>query len=298
MKSEMEEYGDILPADTVPSGVPGRDRRVGAILTNDGKLDPADIERVVGLQQARGLRFGEAALRLRLISPDDLSAAIAKQYDSPYLPPEDIGHELIVAREPFHPRAEQLRALRTQLLIRWSNAGTGRRVLAIASPGRGEGRTYVAANLAVAFAQLGQRTMLIDADLRAPRQHQIFGIANRDGLSAVLSGRADRGVVTPAPAFGPLFVMPAGAKPPNPQELLLRPALAELMDQVEAEFDVVLLDTSPAGSFADAQSLAFRAGSALVLARRDHTRRDDLMRVVGELGGTGARIVGTVLNAY
>src|SRR5258706_15677072 len=90
----------------------------------------------------------------------------------------------VVAYEPFHPRAEELRALRTQLLMRWSNAGARHRALAIASPGAREGRSYVAANLAVVFSQLGERTLLVDADLRTPRQHRIFNVPDRIGLSA------------------------------------------------------------------------------------------------------------------
>src|SRR5213592_2290785 len=172
------------------------------------------------LQQTNGLRFGEAALRLGLITEDDLRCAVAKQYDLPHLLPgnESISKELVVAYEPFHPRAEELRALRTQLLMRWSKAGVRHRVLAIVSPGPGEGRSYVAANLAAGFSQLGERTLLIDADLRAPRQHRIFDVPDRIGLSAILSGRADRSAVVPVPQFSTLSLLPAGAPPPNPQE--------------------------------------------------------------------------------
>ena len=183
-------------------------------------------------------------------------------------------------------------------MIRWSNAEVRHRVLAIASPGSGEGRSYVAANLAVVFSQLGERTLLIDADLRAPRQHRIFDVPDRIGLSAVLSGRADRGAVVPVPKFGTLSLLPAGAPPPNPQELLSRQALATLLEECRTEFDVILFDTPPAKRYADAQSIAFRAGSVMVLARKDHTRLADTTGVIRELSDTGARIVGTVLNAF
>ena len=113
-----------------------------------------------------------------------------------------VSSELVVARDPFHPRAEELRALRTQLLIRWAQAGVGRRVLVVASATPGEGRSYVAANLALAFAQLGERTLLIDADLRAPRQHRIFDAPDAAGLAAILTGRAGRGALLPMPEIG------------------------------------------------------------------------------------------------
>jgi protein-tyrosine kinase len=283
------------------SRVIGRgDRRIGSILAEEGKLGGGDIERVMALQHAEGLRFGDAALRLGLITWDDLNHAIAKQYDLPHLLPghENIGSELVVAQEPFHPRAEELRALRTQLLIRWSKAGVNQRVLAIVSPGAGEGRSYVAANLAVAFSQLGERTLLVDADLRNPRQHLIFNVSDRVGLSAVLSDRADRSAVAPVPEFGPLWLLPAGARPPNPQELLSRLALGVLLHELRNEFDVILFDTPPAKLYADAHAVAFRTRSAMVLARKDRTRLEDTKSVIRELSDMDARVVGTVFNDF
>ncbi len=201
----MEAQENVVPIEGTGRVIARQDGRLGGILAEEGKLSAGDIERVLELQRVAGLRFGEAALRLGLIAADDLRCAVAKQYGFPYLPSGDggISSELVVAYEPFHPRAEELRALRTQLLIRWSNAGIRRRMLAIVSPGSGEGRSYVAANLAVVFSQLGERTLLIDADLRAPRQHRIFNVPDRIGLSAVLSGRADRGAVVPIPEVAP-----------------------------------------------------------------------------------------------
>lgn len=296
----MNAQEKILPIDAPGRAPACGGRSIGSILAEEGRLGAGDIERVMALQRTEGLRFGEAALRLGLITMDDLHCAIAKQYDLPRLRSgsESVGNELIVAQEPFHPRAEELRALRTQLSIRWSNARTEHRLLAIVSPGSGEGRSYVAANLALAFSQLGERTLLIDADLRAPRQHRIFSVPDRFGLSAVLSGRADRGAVVPVPEFGTLWLLPAGACPPNPQELLSRLGLAVLLHELRAEFDVILFDTPPAKLYADAQAVAFRAGSAMVLARKDRTRLEDTKSVIRELGDMGARIIGTVFNAY
>ena len=295
----MNTQENVLPIEGSGRVILHQDGRLGSILVENGKIDSSDIEPILDVQRVRGLRFGEAALSLRLITRDDLRNAVAKQYGLPHLLPgsEGINSELVGAYEPFHPRAEEMRALRTQLLIRWSNAQVRHRMLAVVSPGSGEGRSYVAANLAVAFAQLGERTLLIDADLRAPRQHRIFNVADRTGLSAVLSGRADRGAVVPVPQFGTLSLLPAGACPPNPQELLLRPALAALLGELRNEFDVILFDTPPASLYADAQSLAFRAGSAIVLARKDHTSIDDTASTIRALTDTGTRVVGTVFNA-
>lgn len=279
--------------------VPRADGRLGGILVADGKLGAGDIDLVLELQRVRGVRFGEAAVRLRLITNDDLRGAIAKQYGQHHLLAGSggISSELVGAYDPFHPRAEELRALRTQLLIRWANARVSHRMLAVVSPGAGEGRSYVAANLAVVFSQLGQRTLLIDADLRKPRQHRIFDVPDRIGLSAVLSGRADGGAIVPLPQFGTLSLLPAGACPPNPQELLLRPALTALLEESREAYDVILFDTPPAMLCADALSLAFRAGSAIVLARKDHTGTAAAASTIRALSDTGTRVVGTVFNA-
>jgi len=295
----MSNPDNVLPIEGFGRLVVRQDGRLGALLVADGKINARDIEPILEIQRTRGVRFGEAALRLRLINRDDLRDAIARQYGLLHLLPGSgsISRELVAAYEPFHPRAEELRALRTQLLIRWANARVRHRMLAIVSPGAGEGRSYVAANLAVVFSQLGQRTILIDADLRKPRQHRIFDVPDRVGLSSVLSGRADRSAVVSLPQFGTLSLLPAGACPPNPQELLLRPVLTNLLDELRNEFDVVLFDTPPASLYADAQSLAFRAGSAIVLARKGHTAIAATASTIRVLSETGTTVVGTVFNS-
>src|SRR5262249_47686548 len=298
--ASMRAQDNILPIEPSVRPLANHDRRVGSILVAEGLLDPRDIKRVLALQQAEGFRFGEAALRLKLISANDLRRAIAKQYDLPVLLSEDaqVSRELVVAFQPFHSCAEEIRALRTQLLIRWMKDGIQRRMLAVVSPRQGEGRSYVVANLAVAFSQLGERTLLIDTDLRRPRQHQIFGLTNRFGLSAVLSGRADRSTVAAVPDLEMLSVLPAGEPPPNPLELLSRTAFSVLLRELQADFDVILFDTPPAILTADAQSIALQAGSALVIARKDHTTFADTARVIKELKDTGARTLGTAFNAF
>jgi protein-tyrosine kinase len=276
------------------------DRRIGTLLVAEGKLNPRDIDRILELQKKRQARFGETAVRLGLISVDDLRRALALQYELPHLLPDNprMNPELIVAHDPFHRRAEQIRALRTQLLMRWGNGDVQGHALAVVSPGVAEGRSFLAANLAVAFAQLGRRTLLIDADLRRSRQQEIFGVPDRIGLSTVLSGRADHSAVVPVRDFGPLSVLPAGARPPNPVELLSRDVFPSLLRRLQTYFDVILLDTPAAQTCADAQAIAFRVGRVLLLARKDHTRLADTRRLMRQLGDAGAQTVGTVFNAY
>ena len=301
--SSQENVVTFEPQRSAPA-VLRSDRLIGAILVEEGKLTSGEIDKVLDLQREEGVRFGEAAVRLGLITDNDVRFALAKQYDFPHLVRDteakgiQPSNELVAAFAPFHPRTEELRALRTQLLIRWYNPEAGRNALVIVSPDAGEGRSYLAGNLAVVFSQLGARTVLVDADLRAPRQHEIFGLPPGHGLSTLLSGRTDHKAIFPIHGLNRLSVLPAGPLPPNPQELLSRPAFAALMKELQSSYDVVIIDTPPARRFADAQSIAYRAGDALVVARKDHTAVSSTSKVVKELAGTGARVVGSIINAY
>ena len=275
-------------------------RHIGAILIDEGKLTSSDAEQVLKRQRELGWRFGEAAIELNLITDNDLRQALSKQYEFPYLVsgPEGVSKELIAAWDPFHPVVEELRAVRTQLLMRWFNPGAGRRTLAITSPCAREGRSFVAANLAVVFSQLGQRTLLIDADFRAPRQQGIFNISDRFGLSSVLSGRSDLSAAAPVAGLTGLAVLPSGPLPPNPLELLSRGGFAGLLAKAQSEYDVIILDTPPVTEYSDAPAITFRAGDALLISRKDHTRLADTERAMRELSDASARVVGTLMNSY
>lgn len=289
----------VLPLE--PHRAPARgERSIGALLLEEGKLTPREVDRVLERQRADKVRFGEAAVRLGYVTSEDVRFALARQYDMPHFTPSSEGpsRELVAAFAPFHPRAEEMRALRTQLLIRWYNPEQGRKSLVVASPEAAEGRSYVAANLAIVFSQLGARTLLVDADLRNPRQHRIFGLPESQGLSTLLAGRAEHKATFPVPGMNRLSVLPAGPMPPNPQELLSRTVFAAFMKDLQAIYDVVIVDTPPSRHFADAQNVAFRAGDAIVVARKNHTAVASTSKTIRELAGTGARVVGTVVNEY
>ncbi|MBV8032481.1 MAG: chain length determinant protein tyrosine kinase EpsG [Betaproteobacteria bacterium] len=294
---------NVLPIDgAAPRGAPGAmpARHIGAILVDEGKLTSADAEQVLARQRELGWRFGEAAIELNLITDADLRQALAKQYEFPYLVsgPDGVSKELIAAWDPFNQVVEELRGVRTQLLIRWYNPDAGRKTLAVCSPGPREGRSFIAANLAVVFSQLGSRTLVVDADFRAPRQQAIFNVPDRFGLSSLLSGRADLSAAVPVTGMTGLAVLPAGPLPPNPLELLSRPAFGGFLARAQAEYDVIILDTPPATEYADAQSITFRTGDALLVSRKDHTRVQDTERAVRELSDASGRIVGTLMNAF
>jgi receptor protein-tyrosine kinase len=275
----------------------GQSKSLGSILLAQGKLNPITLAEVIRVQEREGCRLGEAALRLSLISEEDLHEALCRQYDLPTAMPIGLADELIAMHEPYHPSTEELRVLRTRLELGWRQSGEKRRILAVLSPGRGEGRSYLAANLAVLFAQLGERTLLIDADFRQPRQHRIFGISDRFGLSTVLAGRAEAGAAVKVPGISKLVVLPAGMPPPNPLEQLSRPSLNGLFEACLRDFSVVLIDTASAMAFPDALSVGVHAGNALVVARQGHTRLADTQQLITDLKKSQVRVVGTVMNA-
>src|SRR6266850_3508180 len=262
-------------------------------------IEPQDIERVLAAQREKGMRFGEAARALGLATQTEIDLALARQFGLPRIEPGTSGlsAELIAAYEPAGSQAEALRAVRDQLILHWLERKPESRALAILSAARGEGRSFIAANLAIVFSQLGSRTLLIDADLRNACQHRLFGLENRIGLSALLSGRAaPHEALSRIAALPNLSVLPAGAAPPNPQDLLARPAFAQLLSQLGAQSDVVLIDCPPAGASTDAQTIAVRAGAALVVVRRHSSRLWRVQGISASVGEAQARIVGAVLN--
>ena len=225
---------------------------MGALLLDSGKLNPEDAERVLRMQKETGIRFGEAAVRLGLVSEEDIQQALARQFAYPYIRQgqANLSPRLVAAYEPFSPQVEALRAIRSQLMLRWF--ARGRRALAIVGIDGDDGASLFASNLAVVFSQLGEQTLLVDANLRAPRQQDTFGLKPRQGLSDLLAGRADLDVIARVPAFVDLSVMPAGTLPPNPQELLAREGFRNLNTQLESRYDIVLYDVPPFQAGVDA----------------------------------------------
>ncbi|WBY00795.1 polysaccharide biosynthesis tyrosine autokinase [Ramlibacter tataouinensis] len=275
-----------------------RDRRIGQVLASLRGLDAASIERVLRHQRQHGGRFGETALSLGLASEEDIFEALAEQFEYPYLrDAAGFDSELVCASDPLGEDAHGFRELRAELVTGVLDR-TVPRALAVVSPQRGDGRSYVAANLAIAFAQLGGRTLLIDADLQVPRQHALFRVDDSVGLSQLLAGRiAAEHVVQPSPVPG-LLLLAAGPIPPNPAELLHRGSFAALIRELLAKFDYVVLDTSAASQGTEARILAAMAGAALVVARPHAARLAALQRLVAAVGKGPAALAGVVMNEH
>lgn len=300
--------GGVQANGPAQSGSSGRVRRglphahsIGAILIDARRLTPLDADRIERLQHEKDVHFGVAGVMLGLLTEADVQFALARQYDYPYLVKGEaspLSSELVAAFEPFSPQVEALRALRSQLMLRWFNGEAEYRALAVVSPQSGDGRSHLAANLAIVFSQLGEHTLLVDADMRKPRQHRMFGLNNSSGLSSLLSGRDNGPAVQRVPGFMDLSVLTAGPPPPNPQELLGRSNFTALLGELNNEFDVVVIDTPPGARYADAQTLCVRARAAIMATRRNHTRLDAANHMAACLSRLGVRMVGGVLSEF
>lgn len=287
-------------ADEAPQTETVGRTRIGELLSVAAGLSEADVQRVLVYSKERRIRFGDAAVALGCVSPEEVLQALSRQFNYAFLPgrAQNVSDELVTLKRPFTLQSEAFRALRRQLLMRAFEDGEDHRAVAIVSRDSGDGKTFFSANMAVALAQLGGRTLIVDADMRGPRQHQIFQVDNSMGLSnCLMGGSAARCVQASRQAQG-LFVLPAGASPPNPLELVERKEFGALMAELSQRFDHVVVDT-PAGAYgADALAIASRCGSVLLLARKDRSRLAGLQDLTEALSVTRARMIGVVLNEY
>jgi protein-tyrosine kinase len=278
----------------------GQHRTIGDILVAAGRMSPADAVRVAERQKEDKKPFGTTAVALKLLCKEDVDFALSRQFHYAYLPLQDasVSAEVVAAYKPFSRAGENLRAVRSQLMLRWFNAAPHPRALAIISPQHGEGRSFVAANLAVVFAQQGERTLLIDGDLRAGRQRSLFKLGPSAGLSGLLAGRTSlHDAAHPIVGLPGLAVLPSGAFPPNPQELLGRPGFSALLHEAGLMYDLVIIDTPAAQHFSDAEIITSRTGAALMVTRRNVSSVPQSAALMGRLQDSGAAaVVGAVLN--
>ena len=209
--------------------------------------------------------------------------------------------ELIAHKDPKSPVSEIFRTLRTN--IQFMNSNKKLKTLLVTSTYPGEGKSWVASNLAVAFAQAGKRVILIDADMRKGRIYNIFGVLPRPGLSNYLSGVSENGYnrenlgeflrETEVPN---LYVMPAGNIPPNPSELLITPQMVNLLEQLKQECDLIIIDGTPSKLVTDAVILSRIVDSTIVVTAHNQTKRDDLQKIIRDIKNVGGNIAGVVYN--
>jgi capsular exopolysaccharide synthesis family protein len=196
---------------------------------------------------------------------------------------------------PRSVEAEAYRAVRTALYF--NTRGKTHKVIQITSPESADGKTALASNLAVSIAQSGKTVILIDADFRRPRLHKIFGIANQVGLSSVINGTTSLANAIQESGVPGLVILPSGAMPPNPAELLTSPRFEELLDAIRRDYDFVLIDTPPLLPVTDACVVAPRVDGVLLTIRISKNRRPQTERAKELLDALQVSTLGVVVNA-
>lgn len=212
--------------------------------------------------------------------------------------PEIADIESVMVTDPASLRAEAIRALRTRLVAQ--HLREGRRALAICAASPGVGTTYIAVNLAVAMAQAGVRTALVDANLRTPMVADLCGLPiDMPGLAEYLSDPHIKvAEIVDTEVMSNLAVVGAGNLPSNPQELLSGARFRGLVDQLLREFDLTIFDTPPANVCSDGQRVATLAGYSLITSRKHMSYVNDVRNLAKQLRADKSVVVGTVLNDF
>jgi protein-tyrosine kinase len=291
---KIENVPALNASESQGHGMGLNDSSMGRMLLDLGKITPTDASRVLALQAEKGLRFGEAAQQLGLVSEADVQSVLASQFNYQYVQTDQTSFDagLVAALDPFGAEAESLRDLRGQL-TGW--LGDGNKSLAVVAVDDKASSHLVAANLAIVFAQQGQRTLLVDGNMRAPRQHEMFGVQAKAGFSNALAGRTQGATLLGIKPFDKLSLLCAGSQPPNPQELLGMPTFAALSEGFAREFDVVLYDAPAFSSASDAYAIAARAGGVLLVIGKSSSLQADIREIRSQLLRRGVEIVGAIL---
>lgn len=195
--------------------------------------------------------------------------------------------------------AEAFRAVRTNVLFSFEDVSTGRtigRSLVVTSTAPAEGKTLVASNLAVGLAMAGQRVVLIDADMRRPRLHEIFQRPQSPGISDLVMGSVKASEAIQPSAVPGMWLLPSGAIPPNPAELLSSPRFRDVLDALGRQFDWVIIDSPPTMAVIDASVVAHLAGGVLFVVASEKTSRPAAIKALEQLDVAKANFLGAVLN--
>ena len=202
----------------------------------------------------------------------------------------------LVIEQPRSPATEAFRILRTNILF--SRVGESPKVITITSSGPGEGKSFVVANLAAVSSLSAKKTIVIDADLRKPQQHIVFGADQRPGLAEVLTGKAVLADTIQNLSQGLPSFLSAGSIPPNPSELLGSPYMKQLLELLKKEYELIVLDSPPLGLFTDPALLMKHADMGLIIVRAGMTRRDSIGLAVDTVRRTSRELqLGIVINA-
>ncbi|OBZ13627.1 MULTISPECIES: CpsD/CapB family tyrosine-protein kinase [Bacillales] len=201
---------------------------------------------------------------------------------------------LITELNPKSPISEGYRMLRTN--IEFSTINQKLQIIMVTSSKPSEGKSTTCANMAVAFAQANKKVLLIDADLRKPSQHHIFGKSNRSGLTTALFNQLKLEDIIQFTGTENLSIIQAGPTPPNPSELLSSDQMADLLKKARERYDVIIIDTPPIMSVTDAQIVATQSDGVVLVVDSGKVKKDVALKAKASLEHVKARLIGVVLN--
>jgi tyrosine-protein kinase Etk/Wzc len=249
---------------------------------------------VMGLMLGVGFAFLQEFLDDRVNTAEDVQrvAALPTLGVVPTIPPEN--HCLLIGQDAFSPITESYRALRTS--VQYSSVDRKIQLLGVTSAHPGEGKSVTSANLAIAVALQGKRVVLMDADLRRPTVHRMFGLEAEPGLTSVLAGECSIEEALHATAIEGLHVLASGPLPPNPPELLNSNAMIELLEELKGHAEIVIIDTPPAIPVTDAQVLGTHLDGMILVVEAGQARKAGVKHARDLLDRTRVRILGVVLN--
>jgi len=273
-------------------------RRIGEILVALGRLREPQVLAVLQRQAHDPRRFGELVQILGYATLGDVELALSRQRSASSNEvlvefPRSSGLTQVDADELG---SEALVGVRSQLVHRWFGEDPEERALAIVSTDRGDGRSYVCSRLARLFADLDEDTLLIDADLRQPSLHRIFGADNSVGLSTYLQGTGAQPPVRAVPGIPYLHLLTAGPAVDQPHRLIARNEFGRLLEHLAPQFRAIFIDTPPASAGPDAVTVALRASGALLVVRKHSARLSDQRQLVQLLTDSTVEVVGAVIN--
>ncbi|GAB6435229.1 tyrosine-protein kinase PtkA [Bacillus luti] len=204
------------------------------------------------------------------------------------------GESIISYTAPRSKISEQYRSLRTNIQLSSSNHKS--RTIVVTSPRYGEGKSTITVNLAVSMAQKGEKVLVIDANLRTPTIHEMFGVENTIGLTDILNGTTNLEGVVKKTEMESLDVLTSGPVPFNPSEILSSDAMDMLIQKAMGRYDIVLFDSSPVLEVTDTSVLADKCEGVLLVIRYNRTVNEDALETKRALSFTKSRILGAILN--
>lgn len=261
---------------------------------------------VLGLLGGLGLAFVRNSLRAGIKSAEQIEqelglnvfATVPKSAMQPALDldakAKKPGTHLLATVKPDDAAIESLRSLTTSLKFAMLDAAN--RIVLVSGPTPGIGKSFTSANFAAVLAAAGQRVLLVDADLRKGCIHQFFGLERGAGFSELVAGSHSLAQVMHPQVAPNLDFISTGALPPNPAELLMSPSTAALLKSLEAEYDIVLIDTSPVLAVADTAVIAPQAGTVFLVARAEQSTLGELQESIKRLAQAGVQVKGGIFN--